>query len=337
VQPLWFGGGLVTLFGSSSSSQSSVNVSGTVTFNGTIRTYDPFLFIQGNVSQSALDQLNQRSEVTSVQQTGDGIIISVDTRDDVYPLAAFLRSINLSAYSRANVVVPRYLEVELITGTVNATLPTGVIQIICEPLVDADNEVPIKMVAVVSNNQIVGYQSAEMLVSATTLSLDAQVDSLNQTLYTYTIPWENRNSLEDLSSYSIDYKKVDSILFSQPLSVTQIIAKKQLYFITYIDTNSAQVVSSFDNVTELNEAFVDVSFTLPSSTLTIVSNEQPDLNYAASVVYTYLISVNSTSISDSFLVDSEEQYDTGENLTINLEVLSVGDKIIEIKRVFLPS
>ncbi|MFH1785944.1 MAG: hypothetical protein ABH842_05940 [Candidatus Micrarchaeota archaeon] len=337
TEPLWFGGGLQNLF--QSPIQAATNVTGTAIFNGTIRTYDPLLFIQGSVPQAVVDKLNLRTDVTSMEQTTEGMLITVDSRDSVYPLAVFLRTLNVTSYSRANIVVDQNIEVQTLTGTVKTFLPNGVIQVICEPLVDADNEVPVVMTAVLRNDQIVGYQSTNILVNKSNLTLDAEIYSLNQTTYSYTIPWESRNSIGNLSDYGLaTYKKVDSILFTQPLTTDQILTKKFYSSVIYIDSNTAQMESLFDDIDQLEQIFYDVDYILPSSTLTIISEDEPDLEYNHTSTYSYVILVNSSSLTENyFLVNSTNYYQIGDTLKIEIETLSLGDKVIEIKRVSLPS
>jgi hypothetical protein len=338
AEPLWFGGGLVTFFGSSQQLQSGTNISGTAVFNGTIRTYDPFLYIEGSIQQSVIDQLNVREEVSGMEQTGNGLLVSVDTRDDVYQLALFLRQINVTSYTRANLIVDQAIEVKTLTGIVNVTMPSGVVQLICEPLVDADTEVPVTMTATLQNNQIISYE-ASLIVSTENLTANAKVDSINMTTYTYTIPWDERNSL-DLSKYdNVKYTKVDSIVFTEPLSVSQILAKKSSFsFIEYIDSSSAQVNSSFNDLDQLEEAFGDVGFTLPPSTLVITSDEEPALDYEHTTLYTYSIYVDSTTIGENYFnIDSAAEYQIEDEIELTIEVLSLGDKVIEIRRVSLPS
>ena len=72
------------------------NVTGTTTFNGTIRTYDPVLQIPANVSQSVIGALHNMSGVKDVQVQANDILIDTETRDDVYPIAVALGQMNVS-------------------------------------------------------------------------------------------------------------------------------------------------------------------------------------------------------------------------------------------------
>ena len=86
---------------------SAANITGTTTFNGSIRTYDPFLLVPANTSKALMDQIGTRDGVKSVQLQAEGYVVQTDTRDDVYPLAVYLRSQNVSSVSVANIVSRR--------------------------------------------------------------------------------------------------------------------------------------------------------------------------------------------------------------------------------------
>lgn len=337
TETFYFGGGLPNLFKPSN----SANVTGVAVFNGTIRTYDPFLFIQGEIPQSVIDKLNTKKEVRSIQQVSGGMMVNLDSRDSVYPVAVFLRENNVTSYSRANIVVDEQIEVQTLTGKVKTFIPNGVIQVVSQPLVDADSVVPIQIGVTLRDDVIISYDSASILEEDVSLTLDAKVVSLSHKTYAYSIPWENRNSLGNLSAYGeVDYKKVDSIIFTQPLSIDQIVLKKAAPFVLYIDANSAQVEPSFDDLEQLNTTFQGINFVLPPSKLTISTNMTPDLQYNSVVTYSYIVTLTNSTYSfgqNSFLIESSVPYEDGSEIKLKIDALTMGDKIISIKRVFLPS
>ena len=340
TESFWFGGGLNNLL--KPQLPPGTNITGTTTFNGTIRTYDPFLFIPGNVSQSIIDKLNTKKEVRGIQLATDGIIINLDSRDSVYPVAVYLRDLGVAPLARANVVVDRDVEVETLTGKIKTPIPNGVVQLICEPLIDADTQVPVSLVVILVNDQIISYQSAKLLVDTASITLDGKINSLNQKTYTYLIPWEERNSLGNLSSFgNVNYKKIDTIIFAEPLQIQQIMVKRSVPFVIYIDANSAQLESSFDNLNRLNLEFNDTKFTLPSSKLTIITTDTPDLVFNSTVVYSYNVTVTGTSnyilTQNLFTVDSSTAYQPEDEVKVSMDVSSLCGKIIAIKRVSLPS
>src|SRR5271157_2463377 len=76
-------------FFSSGGSGASQNITGTTTFNGTIRTYDPLLLLPIETPAQVVAALKLRDGVTSVTLEQDGYLVDTQTRDDVYPTAVY--------------------------------------------------------------------------------------------------------------------------------------------------------------------------------------------------------------------------------------------------------
>ncbi len=321
---------------------SGQNVTGTAVFNGTIRTYDPLLLLPLETSQSIIDQLRMREGVRDITKETNAWAIQTETRDDVFPLAQWLSGQNVTSYSIANVAVNQQIEVETMAGLVNATVAGGVVRVVTEPLLDADSTVTVSMVAILRNNQLIDYSSATLLIQPVELTLNATLDSLEGKAYTYSIPWAERNNVGDLSGYGSGaaYSKIDSVVFTTPLTVEQILIKKQFPYILYIDSGSAQVEPSFDNATLLQSNFADTPYTLPPSILTITTNETPELNFTSSVKYLYGLAIQGTQYDfgdTRMVVESYKPYDINSTIELNISALVLGDRVVSVKRVSLPS
>jgi hypothetical protein len=339
VEPMFWGGsgaqGTVTM-------DPGKNVSGTAVFNGTIRTYDPVLFIPTDTDPSLLSQLRLLPGVRDVKSDATGIQIQTDTRDDVFPTAAWLRARNVSSVSIANIAVNSEITVQTPGGEMNATVLGGVVRVIAEPLLDVDNEVSVSMNAVVLSKQVIDYSSASLLLQPIDMILDANVESMDSIVLSYAIPWVERNSLGNLSSYGdATYSQVDSIVFTAPLTVAQILAKKQFPYVTYIDSGSAQVLSSFDNTTTLAENFADTPYSLPSSRLVIRANRTPDIPFEPTLrSYQYTLRLVDPPYdmgSDTLPFETYVEYAQNATIRLNVSVLVLGDKVLSVKRVSLPS
>jgi len=313
----------------------SSDITGISVFNGTIRTYNSTLALPSDTSQAILDELDGMEGVLSVTSYPEGIVVQTETRDDVYPLAQHLRSRNVSSVAIANIAIPQFIEIDTGSQKVNVTT-YGALSIITEPILDADSQVTVSMVAVASDSRLVGYQTATILMEEETMELEAVVSSLDHKVYTYSIPWESRN---DVSVGNGTYSRKDSVVFTSPLTVSQIMAKKNLPFITYIDANSAQVTASFDNATQLALSLSDANYTLPPSTLVLRTNGTPDLPYSSTVSYSYTFSlVNASGVFDasySFTTSKEYQLNTPQKL--EADVVLSGGQIISVRSVSLPS
>jgi hypothetical protein len=332
---LFFLGGPSIFFGGGGS---GTNQSGSSIFSGTVRTYDPLLVVPLNTSASVIEQVRSRPDVKNVKADTQGYVIDVETRDDVYAIGSFLKSLNVSSLTIANVAVTDEIEVTTVAGTVKAQVPGGVIRVVMEPLVESGSEVTVSMVAIVRNGVLVDYGSAAPAVTQSSFLVDAYIESSGNKTYEFTIPWEERNSV-DLSNYS-DYKKIDSIVFTTPLDVNKIVEKRQIFYVTFIDSTSAQVSSDFDDLTQLTINFQDVQYALPPSKLIVVSESAPMLPYNYTVDYSYMLRLNDSRIDPSLsLLDikSQREFQVNESLKVNVTALSMGNKIISITRAALPS
>jgi hypothetical protein len=340
LEPLQWGS---ANFRPSVSASSGQNVTGTAVFDGTIRTYDPILLLPLATNQSVIDQLRLHSGVRNVQMTNSSYEVQVETRDDVYPIASWIRSMNATAYSIANVAVNSEVQVQAASGNITVYVPNGIVRVVAEPILDADSPVTVSMVAVVRDKTLIDYTSAEFALNQVELVAGARVAAIGGVSYSYSIPWAERNTIGNASEWGVaEYGKVDSIVFSPQLNVSQIMAKRQFHYITYIDSGSAQVLPSFDNASEVALNFADTPYVLPPSTLTILANETPPLNYTPdSIRYRYTVEVNSTGYDFGeyrlLPLEGTESYAEGDLLEINVSAVALGNRILSVKRVSLPS
>ncbi len=312
------------------------NISGSILFNGTIRTYEPIIGISGNISQSVIDELRVTEGVMNIRPGQEGYIIDTETRDDVYPIAALLRSKNVSCVSVANIAAPSVMRLQFATKTLNVT-SSGLVKVLTEPLVDAGETVTVSMVGISKNNLLIDYHSAFIVLQEVQLQLDGKVESVNSKTYIYEIPWEERNSVGNMTEYGkAEYRKIDAMLFDPPLDVNQIVSKKYLSYITYIDSSSAQVLPSFTNKTQVLSDFENVSVVLPSSLLRISTNQSIDLPYEGTVQYSYTLRLNDPpgyNLTEKLItITSDKEFN--ETFVLEVDALASGKKIVSVS---LPS
>ncbi len=309
------------------------NISGYITFNGTIRTYDPYLFITSTPTESQIDAIRGISGVMNVRPDPQGYVVDTETRDDVHPVGIELRKMNLSVLSVANIAAPSIMELQFGTEILNVTSP-GVVRVATEPLLDAGETVTVAMIGISNNGMLIDYNSQQIALTKMDLLFSAEPGEPISESVTYTVPWEHRNNVTNASG---TYNRVDSIVFTTPLTINQILAKKQFPYITYIDANSAQVLGSFDNKTQVLVNFQDTNVTFPSSML--VTNETLELPYAKSVFYTYNLSLTPpqdySSPMDNLLYQTSQELNG--TLTLQVSTLVAGKSIISIESVSLPS
>ncbi len=338
TEGFYFGGSLPS-FGQ----PKSTNVSGVAIFNGTIRTYDPYLLLPLNTSPDILQQLRMRPDVKDVQNNSQAYVVDTDTRDDVFTVGQFLMKLNVTPYAIANIAANDVLQFNTSLGMQNASIPNGVVRVATEPLVDSDSVVTVSVIGVIADGQVVDIQSASIMLQNVELGMNATVASLDHETYSYVIPWENRTQLGNLSAYgNYSYNKVDTVIFTTPLSLDQVMAKKQFPYISYIDQGSASVDPSFSNATQLAINFADVNYTLPPSRLTIQTNQTPPIPFNSSVTYTYDLVLNQSGSAyvfpgGSFFVDTDHQLPINSTISLNISAVALGDKILAVRRVGLPS
>jgi len=337
LQPFGMGGApniFAGLF--SGDSDRGLNKTGITVFNGTLRTYEPFLVLPADTDSSLLEELRDYEGVRNVKVESQGIVVETESRDDTYLVASYLRQKGISSLTNANVVIPQTINVDFEEGREEVRASFSVMVMVTEPVVEAGTEVTISMMAIVRDGYLINYYSPSMLVEETTVLVDADVKQLNYKLYTYDIPWESRNSLGNLSRYDADYDRKDLIIFDSPLSTGQVITKNQLSYVEYIDSTSAQLSPDFDNITKLQTDFIGINYTAPSSSLTIKTNETPDINFTADVLYSYDLELleGDYTFKDSVLtVDMYEEQEIGSTVKLNISITAIGANVVSVGKI----
>jgi len=348
---IFYFGGRIPFFGTSTTSVAK-NTSGTTSFNGTIRTYDPVLILPSNTSKSVIDALRKKDNVLNVNTDQGEYLVQTETRDDVYPLAAYLRSLNVTSYAVANVVIPQTIVVLTPDGVVNATA-SGVVRVMSEPFLDVDSQIPITMnVTLDSTGYLVDYASPMVINQPVEAVLSATILRLDYKTYSYVIPWENRTMPGNLSRYGIvEYKPVDSMVFNPQLTSAQVMAKKGFDYIRYVDPGSALVEPGFSNTTQLALNFKDVNYTLPPSKLVIKANAslagegEPDVPFNASVLYSYTLLLNDGGSAGTgydfgsapLSLQADREYADNQSVNVSISAIALGNKIILVRSVSIPS
>ncbi len=305
------------------------NITGMISFDGTIRTYDPYLILDSTVNDSVIDQIRNMEGVETVTLEAQGYIVDTETRDDVYPLSQKLFEMGIPSYSIANIATPSVMVLEFGTELINVTAP-GVVRVATIPFLDAGSEVSVTMVGIVNGGTIIDYHSQSINSDIAELEFTAEVNELSSKIYRYTVPWEDRNSVSEESG---SYARADNILFDPPLTVEQVMVKKQFPYITYIDANSAQISSAFDNRSQVEANFADVSVIFPSSILTIESDDNSTLPFNYSVLYSYnvtLVPPEGYEMDPKTLLYNSEVELSG-TINATLEALITGNKIVQVQ------
>ncbi len=310
-------------------------IAGTAAFTGTLRTYDPYLILpEEGVGPSVMDEIRSMEGVREVQLQSGVVVITTETRDDVYPVASSLRQKGISTLADANIVLPSVLQVNTSSGIVNASTSGIVLRLRMEPVIDSGIQVPATAVVQVSEGQVASLSQAELQSEELLISVDAAVESIEKKTYAYSIPWEERNlELADDSSY--DYQRSDSILVSPPLSVGGIMVKKQLDYVVFIDSSSVIVSEDFTNRSRMIADFDGATLRFPDSKLVATEPvEDIPYDYNASYVYRVVLpdSYQNYAISDRYHnVESSKEYEEGDVFVLDATALRIGETIVAVK------
>ncbi len=321
------------------------SVPGIAVINGTIRTYDPLLFADAGYNQSDFDIVREDEGFKDLEKTPDGWILETATRDDVYFLAKTLSQNGVTTLSVANIALPGTIAVMLANGsTIDVVSRGGIVRVVMEPLLEEDTMVEVQFVAMMQNGIITETSNAALMSTDVEELVEADVVSLNYVRHTYSIPWIERGSLdtEELSEYGeVSYSPLDIIYFQRPLTVDEVMAKKQLSYITYIDQHSASVSSGFGNITLLEADFEGIGIDFPESQLVILSNESIGLNYTGTAMRSYDImlpeEVEGYSLDErEFEIETEDEYNEDEKIEVLVSAMAIGNRIVSVASV-LPS
>jgi hypothetical protein len=223
----------------------------------------------------------------------------------------------------------------------------GIVRVATEPLLDVDSVVTVNMTAIASaDGVLLDYRSARIVSESVQAVFDATISRLVKKTYSYVIPWEDRDSLGEVGGSGVaDYRRVDSILFTTPLTAQQVVAKKAFPYITYIDTSSAMVEASFTNASQVAINFQDANYTLPASVLTITMNssgdEPPELKFEPDTAYTYELALADPGGYDfgalPLRVESRNELSAGTHVQAQISAIALGNKVIMVRSVSIPS
>ncbi len=310
---------------------------GTAEFTGIIRTYDPVLLVTDGLDEDAAAELREMEGVKDLNPVQEGTLINTETRDDVYPIAVYLREKSITSYSVANIAMPSVIEVMLGNGSlVNVSAGNIAVRVYTEPIVDVDTEVRISMLAQVVNGMLSGYGSALLVTE------DVEVEAASTVLeakyiHTYLVPWDERNDvdIEELPG-EVEYDKNDFVYFGQPISVEEVLEKKNLSYVEYIDQYGIECSSGFNDADRVENDFENVTF--PDSVLTVITNETVDLHYDGTTVYRYRLSLPQEAEGmlleqNETELESEEFYEEDSEVGLKISGIAIGNRIVTIKSV----
>ncbi|MFH1222489.1 MAG: hypothetical protein V1492_05390 [Candidatus Micrarchaeota archaeon] len=331
----FIGGSGWSIFGNGDNAQAEKL--GQVEFKGSIRTYEPILVVPvGRLRGSMFNDIRSMAGVKEVTDEAGNTVIQLETRDDVYPVAAELKKKNITTYSVANIAPPGVATVVLQGGdSINVSFGNVAVRVETEPIVPPDTQVTVTMVVSVLNGQITGYQGALIKTEENVIALRGKVQS-ELIVYTYSIPWSERNNVDvaALQQYgAVQYDKKNIGFFSSELTQQQIVLAKQFSYVTYIDKKSVVLEENF---TDAAKAATDLgsNITFTQSTLTVRTNQTLDLNYTGSSRYAYVVKLEQSDYTvpealQLITVESDSQLNATE-VQLSVRGKFVGNVLIDM-------
>ncbi len=321
-------------------------LNGIAEFNGTIRTFEPILIVQSQLSQSVIDELKSEESVKSVNPIADGYLINTTTRDDVFLLAESLRLKGIDSWAYASIIMPASITVKLDNGSNVNVDSSGAVRILTLPLVDIDSEVPIRMSATIQDGVLLRYSSPVMLTQNVQIIGNASVGSFIGSESTFMVPWENR-TLIDSAKLEQEYgnttfKRNDFVTFPVKLTIAEMAGKNTLPYVTYISDTSVSVLANFTDKNLLRDDFGNVSIVFPDSELRVLSDKNISLPYNNTVKYIHLVTINGSVAgydinSQNIQLTLDKKYNEGEQVQLSINAVAIGNKVVKIGSVIQAS
>lgn len=314
-------------------------LSGTVEFEGKLTSYLPYL-IAGDMNESVKEWLATDDRVEDITVTATGVVIALKKSDDVVGVYSKMKKMNISAHSDAEIELPVFLSLKLANGSMVNITGGGRFRYSIEPIIKPYSKIKLRIDnAIVENNVLVGYGSIYLVPEKITLNAKATVQSLHSKLFTYAIPWEERNNinyteLKDLFE-NVKYVRNDYIKFGRELTAAEIQQKKASHYISFITEKTATVLENFtDKDTIMNDFGENITF--PESVLEIWANVSPELEYPEEQSFYYIVNIsipNYTMPEQQFMIGVPDEHEAGQSIEVEITAIALGNNIINVVEV----
>ena len=354
-------------------------VKGIASFEASIRTYDPFLIVPANTSMEILNELEGMEGYRGKSAVSGAIRIDTMTRDDVVEIARFLSSKGVIPYGVANVITPPKMNVDLGDKKIEANVLVSSLKVYVPVLFDVDEGIPLNAIVDVSEDSVVGYESAEMDVKNKKVEFSGKVKEVKSKEHVYKIAWDKRDVIDRVAgmlsndsgeggndsngNVKVMYEKNDMVYFNIPLTPSEIIEKRSLEYVEYIDKSSIKVNENFTNKSKIESDFEGHSPVFPESTISLLitggneselvesdildiledNKEDETFNYVYDVEISngrelngnegeYIVYINFEQKKD-VEVKTNEKFDEGDELLVEIDGVAVGNRIVKIKEI----
>lgn len=313
---------------------------GIAVINATIDYYERSLLVF-ELDYETMKEIEEKEGVKEVIDEGQNYRISLSKKEDVVPLYYELSEMGITSYATAKITLdPSVTLVDEygneITGYFyNRKIKVGGI----EPIFPEESTIAVQSQVAIQNEQA---YVGEMSIYLETAEIEGSGLVLDKKHFTqFTVEWAERDQVylellyESYGEENVSYVKNNQILFSEPLSVDEQIAKKFEY-VDYISAELAIINENFTDVEEIKLNFGEDTLFM-NSTL-IVIGAKPEFEFYSEEYELYDMEINLTGdyilreelVNQQVLYD-EEELELGTTIGIKVQATVTGNNVISVE------
>ncbi len=328
----------------------TTSLHGATNFQVILLGYEPYLVVE-KLNDSQIQMIRKNAKVEDITNNEQGSYVIVKSRTDVGTVSSYLESIGINNIAIANLQFPNQIIINTEDGrAIQASVANGAV--VNYPLTTANipvkTSLKAKMIAIVENSVLVGYEpnSFSLVSDIIMQNATATIKDTVGIVYTFTIPFENRNEIdeaklkEELKTEDVRYVRSDYVDFGIPLTINETSDKKNLNYVTYINSGSISVNKNFTNASMIESDFINHSINFPTSILYIRTNETVGLNYNKTLDYNYMIELPEkigeyTNYEKVVSAISKREYAQNNTINVSIKGSVIGTVITEIINAYI--
>lgn len=313
-------------------------------FYGIVRSYEPYLIVQ-NLSQPQIDEINKSNLVEDMQKKQGSFYVVVRNSNDIAEAAKLLAENSIEFTTIANIGFPPSIDINTTDGRFiqAAVSDSATVKYPLPPGIPVNEKISIRMTAIVQNAVLIGFEPTSFMILPEIFDYNttATIIEKKDSIYSFEIPFENRNDIEitdligSLDGNNVRYARADYADFGIPLTINETMEKRNLSYVTYIDTKSMSILRNFTDIPQIYSDFEGHNVTLPISRLYIRTNRSVFLNESNSLSFEYLVQVPEKLEDYVFLnrlhvLLTNKTYENGDEFNISITGQRLGSTITEI-------
>ncbi|MFH2106935.1 MAG: hypothetical protein ABII22_06775 [Candidatus Micrarchaeota archaeon] len=317
LEPFAFGSGQ----GNAQKSADLTEKTGNAEVEATILGYRNYFTANTN-NMSQLEYLMSDSRVEDVQNSPNGVIVVLKDAEDMLAIYAQVKANNITAYAKGEINLPSFINASGIEVQ-NSITP---ISLNIEPIFKVGDQVKIALAFNFVQDKITSLTSATLVPSTSEALANATIMKLKSHVKEYSIPWENRNSMQNTENYS----KRNYVTFKVPLDAQIIQQKKGLEYVKFISEKSMTVNENFTNKEKIIADFgYEIEF--PESTYVAAADEILEVETEGKDKYVYVVKIEGY-VKPTELISGKELL-INETVQVKITGKGYGARITDIEKV----